>query len=63
MISAEGNWRVLSTGDFGEEVYATPAIADGSLYIRTIGHLYCFAREEKAACCEDQGPRIALYST
>ena len=53
VISAEGNWRVLSTGDFGEDVYATPAIADGNLYVRTIGHLYCFGREEKAACSED----------
>ncbi|MFV1965248.1 MAG: PQQ-binding-like beta-propeller repeat protein [Pirellulaceae bacterium] len=44
MISAKGNWRVLSTADFGEDVYATPAIADGNLYVRTIGHLYCFGR-------------------
>ena len=27
---------------FGEAVYATPAIANGRIYLRTSGHLYCF---------------------
>ncbi|MEC7556867.1 MAG: PQQ-binding-like beta-propeller repeat protein, partial [Planctomycetota bacterium] len=26
----------------GEETYATPAIVDGRIYLRTNGHLYCF---------------------
>ena len=42
VISAEGNWRVLSTADFGEGTYATPAIVDGNIYLRTAGHLYSF---------------------
>jgi outer membrane protein assembly factor BamB len=34
--------EVLSTSDFGEDCYATPAIADGRIYLRAGGHLYCF---------------------
>jgi outer membrane protein assembly factor BamB len=34
--------EVLSTGEMDDEVYATPAIADGRVFIRTRGALYCF---------------------
>lgn len=47
VISAEGNWQVLSTVDFGEDAYATPAIAGGKIYLRTTGHLYCFTAEDQ----------------
>jgi hypothetical protein len=33
---------VLSTGEMEDEVYATPAISDGRIFIRTRGALYCF---------------------
>ena len=42
VIQAGRDWKVLSTSDFEEDVYATPAIADGRIYLRTSGHLYCF---------------------
>jgi outer membrane protein assembly factor BamB len=42
IISADRVWQVLSTAEFGEDAYATPAIADGKLFIRTAGRLYCF---------------------
>ena len=42
VITAAGDWRVLSTSDFGEDTYATPAIVGGRIYLRTRGHLYCF---------------------
>ncbi|QDU30921.1 outer membrane biogenesis protein BamB [Anatilimnocola aggregata] len=45
VASAEDQWKTLGTGDFGEEAYATPAIADSKLYIRTAGHLYCFGNK------------------
>ena len=44
ILSADPQWKPLSSSDFGEAIYATPAIADGKLYIRTTGHLYCFAK-------------------
>ena len=34
-------------GDLGEPVFATPAIAEGRLYVRTRSALYCFANEER----------------
>jgi len=42
VISAVGNWKELAATDFGEDAFATPAIADGRIYLRTAGHLYCF---------------------
>ncbi|HWB08520.1 MAG TPA: PQQ-binding-like beta-propeller repeat protein [Pirellulales bacterium] len=42
VVSSEGRWQLLSSADFGENVYATPAIVDGRIYLRTVGHLYCF---------------------
>ena len=42
VISAAGDWQVLHTAEFGEPTYATPALVDGCIYLRTAGHLYCF---------------------
>jgi hypothetical protein len=42
IVSAAAEWEVLDSVDFGEPVYATPAIADGRIYVRTTGRLYCF---------------------
>ena len=42
VISGEGKWKVLHRAQFGEETYATPALVDGRIYLRTNGHLYCF---------------------
>jgi outer membrane protein assembly factor BamB len=51
MVSLEGkvtvlragkDWQILSMGDLGEQVIATPAIADGHVFIRTDRTLYCF---------------------
>jgi outer membrane protein assembly factor BamB len=41
-ISAGTAWKVLSSGDLAEQVIATPAIADGRIYVRTEGTLYSF---------------------
>jgi len=42
VISAAGDWQQLSSSHLEEEVYATPALVDGRIYLRTVGHLYCF---------------------
>jgi outer membrane protein assembly factor BamB len=42
VVSAARDWQVLANADFGEDTYATPAIVDGRIYLRTAGHLYCF---------------------
>ncbi len=45
VISAEAQWQVLHSVRFGEDIFATPAIVDGRIYLRTAGHLYCFANK------------------
>jgi len=42
VLSAEAKWQVLHAARFEEDVFATPAIVDGRIYVRTSGHLYCF---------------------
>ncbi len=42
VVSAEGNWQILGSRDFGETIYATPVLQDGHIYLRTSAALYCF---------------------
>lgn len=42
VVRAGAEWEVLSTSNFAEDIYATPAIVAGRIYLRTAGHLYCF---------------------
>jgi len=44
VINDSGDWEVLHTADFGEDTYATPALLDGKIYLRTSKHLYCFGK-------------------
>jgi outer membrane protein assembly factor BamB len=42
VLSVRDGWSVAHTADFGEEIYATPALVDGRVYVRTASALYCF---------------------
>jgi len=42
VLKADGDWQVLKVNDLDDEVFATPAIADGRIYIRTRSALYSF---------------------
>ncbi|HEX2268754.1 MAG TPA: PQQ-binding-like beta-propeller repeat protein [Pyrinomonadaceae bacterium] len=42
VVKAAGEWEVLTVNELDDECYATPAIADGRLYIRTRSALYAF---------------------
>jgi outer membrane protein assembly factor BamB len=42
VLKAAGQWEVLAVNDLDEETWATPAIDDGRLYVRTQSALYCF---------------------
>lgn len=37
-----GSLEPLAVNDLGDDIYATPAISDGRIYLRTRGWLYCF---------------------
>jgi outer membrane protein assembly factor BamB len=43
VLKADGHWEILAVNDLDEEVWATPAIANGTIYIRTANALYAFA--------------------
>jgi outer membrane protein assembly factor BamB len=41
-LKAGEDWKILSTADLGEQIIATPAIANNKIYMRTEKTLYCF---------------------
>lgn len=46
VLEAAAGGGELSSADFGEDAYASPALVDGKIYLRTSGHLYCFGLPE-----------------
>jgi outer membrane protein assembly factor BamB len=42
VLKAAGDWQILKVNELDDEVFATPAIADGRIYIRTRSALYSF---------------------
>jgi len=55
VVTAKSDWEILSVNEMGEEVYATPAIAAGNIFLRTQSTLYCFRLGVAAAA--DSGKR------
>jgi outer membrane protein assembly factor BamB len=45
VVRAGGEWEAIHEADFEEDTYGTPALVDGRIYLRTSGHLYCFAKK------------------
>ena len=46
VLKAAGDWQVLTVNELDDECFATPAIADGRIYIRTRSALYAFGKEK-----------------
>ncbi len=46
VLRADAQWEHLATNVLGEPCYATPALYDGRLYVRTSRTLYCFAKSD-----------------
>jgi outer membrane protein assembly factor BamB len=44
VLKPGGGQEILAVNELDDECYATPAIADGRIYIRTRSALYCFGR-------------------
>jgi len=42
VLKAAGQWEVLAVNELADECFATPAVADGKIYLRTRTKLYCF---------------------
>lgn len=43
VLRAAGDWEILAINDFDSEIFATPAISDSKMYIRTRNALYAIA--------------------
>ena len=44
VLKAGGQWEIVAVNDLDEEVWATPAIANGTIYVRTRTAIYAFGR-------------------
>jgi outer membrane protein assembly factor BamB len=42
VLKAGADWEVLATTDLGDEIWSTPAIAGGRVFVRTQKAVYCF---------------------
>ena len=47
VVKAQPQWEVIASNDIGEQTHATPAVADGHLYIRTHNALYSFSAQPR----------------
>ena len=45
VVTAGGNWEVLAVNDLDESCFATPALSQGRIYVRTAGRLYAFGKQ------------------
>jgi hypothetical protein len=43
-LRAAPEWQILAVNNLDEEAFATPAIVEGRIYVRTRAALYCFAK-------------------
>lgn len=46
VFAAEPTFKLLAQNRLGERLMASPAVADGRLYIRGANHLYCFGKKD-----------------
>ena len=46
VLRAAGEWEVLAINEFDEDIYATPAITEGKMYLRTRTALYAIGSRE-----------------
>jgi len=53
VVKAGPQWEVLAVNNLDEEIYASPAIVEGHLFVRTRGRLYSFSEGSKRPAPED----------
>ena len=44
VLKPDGSLEIMAVNDLGDKCYATPAISNNRIYIRTVGALYCFGK-------------------
>jgi outer membrane protein assembly factor BamB len=43
VIQVDNKLKILARNDFGEKIFSTPAVAENTIYLRTVGHLYALS--------------------
>jgi outer membrane protein assembly factor BamB len=49
VLRAAGDWEILSVNQFDADIYATPAVTEGRMYIRTRNALYAIGATKSSA--------------
>lgn len=44
VLRPDGNLEPIAVNDIGEDIYATPALADGRIYVRSRNTLFAFGK-------------------
>ena len=44
VLKAAGEWEIVAVNDLGGEIFATPALSNGQIFVRTSERLYCFGK-------------------
>jgi outer membrane protein assembly factor BamB len=44
VVSCEPQWTTIAEADFKDPIYATPALVDGKIFLRTNSKLFCFGQ-------------------
>jgi len=44
VIQVDDKLKILARNNFGEKIFATPAVAENKIYLRTTGHLYALGQ-------------------
>jgi outer membrane protein assembly factor BamB len=44
VLKAGREWEILAVNDVGGEIFATPALSEGKVFVRTSEQLYCFGK-------------------
>ncbi len=44
VLKPGASWQVITVNELNEEIYATPALSDGKIFVRTTEDLYCFGK-------------------
>jgi outer membrane protein assembly factor BamB len=47
VIKPGADWEVMAINDLEEDIFATPALSNGQIFLRTNNSLYCFGTEAK----------------
>jgi hypothetical protein len=46
VLKPDGSNEIIAINDLKEDCYATPAIGNQKIYIRTVNTLYCFGKND-----------------